>query len=104
MRTDVLGPYSVVRSIVCTAAVGIAVGCASPAFVAPAPTPSDVERASAVDRIDVAPIVEPPTVAVREYTRSPTVAVVGWAAEETAYGCARCCDVMAHQISRTACT
>ena len=40
----------------------------------------------AVDTIDGAPLVEPPTVEVREYTRSPTVAVVGWAPEETAYG------------------
>ncbi len=104
MHGNCTGPRIAFHATVCAAAVGIAAGCAKPAFVASAPITSAVEHTAGIEMNDVALIAEPQTFEVRQPMRSPTIVIVAYAPEETAYGCARCCDAMVHQISRTAYT
>lgn len=74
------------RALVFAAALAGLVGCAHPSVVSTAPAATAIVVPPPTDSVGAAPPAEPPTVQVRDYPYSPTVSIVAWAPEETAYG------------------
>lgn len=72
--------------ILAAAVLGL-VGCASSVMGRTGPAVTRAAVASLpTDSVDAAPRAEPPIVQVREYPHSPTVSIVAWTPDETAYG------------------
>lgn len=73
------------RLIVAVALTG-SIACAPPINLNIAPSRARVAGAPSADTIDGTASADTPTVVVRYYSFSPTVSVVGWDAEQGAYG------------------
>lgn len=74
------------RAAVLVAAVAVAGACTLQPRHGAASAPTRAVAAATADTTGAAPHVEVPTVVVRTYRFSPTVTVVGWDAEQAAYG------------------
>lgn len=72
--------------VILAAALAGGVACAPPISLNVAPNRARVASAASAGTIDGIASADTPTVVVRYYSFSPTVAVVGWDAEQGAYG------------------
>lgn len=75
-----------IARLILAAALAGSVACAPPIHLNVAPSRSRVAGAPFADKIDGITSADTPTVVVRYYSFSPTVAVVGWDAEDGMYG------------------